>query len=157
MFAVDRNQGSACKTILRLLIASLLTSWLIMSRPVLAASAEIDYLLHCSGCHRPGGEGHPPNVPTLHDELGHMMTVPEVRAYLVQVPGSAHAPLSDSDLADVINWVLQEFNADTLPEEFRPLSPGEVARARQTILADPLKYRSRFWKGYGSEQSSGPE
>ena len=46
----------------------------------------------------------PPNVPTLHDELGRMMRVEAMRAYLVQVPGSSQTPLSDQELADVVNW-----------------------------------------------------
>ena len=113
-----------------------------------AASPRTNYLLYCSGCHLPSGVGNPPNVPTLHDELGRMMRVEAMRAYLVQVPGSSQTPLSDQELADVVNWVLNEFNAATLPEGFRPITAGEVAESRQTILADPLKYRIRHWKDY---------
>ena len=131
-----------------------LTRWfallaLLASQSAFAASPRTNYLLHCSGCHLPSGVGNPPNVPTLHDELGHMMAVEAMRAYLVQVPGSSQTALSDRDLADVVNWVLTEFNAGTLPGGFRPLTAGEVARARQTILADPLKYRIKHWKDYG--------
>lgn len=113
-----------------------------------AASARINYLLHCSGCHLPGGEGAPPNVPTMHAELGRMMSVPEMRAYLVRVPGSAQSSLSDSELAEVVNWMLQEFNTATLPPDFEPLSANEVATARKSILADPLQYRIQFWRNY---------
>ena len=113
-----------------------------------AASPRINYLLHCSGCHLPGGEGNPPNVPTMHDELGHMMSVPQMRGYLVRVPGSAHSSLSDADLAAVVNWILLEFNAETLPTGFKPLSSDEVTSARKNILADPLQYRIDYWKDY---------
>ena len=131
-----------------------LTGWfallaLLASQSAFAASPRTNYLLHCSGCHLPSGVGNPPNVPTLHDELGRMMAVEAMRAYLVQVPGSSQTALSDQDLADVVNWVLTEFNAETLPGGFRPLTAGEVASARQTILADPLKYRIKHWKDYG--------
>ena len=57
-----------------------------------AASPRTNYLLYCSGCHRPMGEGKPPNVPTLHNELGHMMRVDAMRGYLARVPGSAQLP-----------------------------------------------------------------
>ncbi len=114
----------------------------------LSASPRTNYLLYCSGCHLPSGIGNPPNVPTLHDELGRMMTAEEMRSYLVRVPGSSQTPLSDAELADVVNWVLYEFNAGTLPEDFRPISAEEVAASRGTILADPLKYRIRYWKDY---------
>lgn len=116
-----------------------------------AASPRINFLLHCSGCHLPGGEGAPPNVPTLHNELGHMMRVQEMREYLVRVPGSAQSSLNDKDLADVVNWMLVEFNASTLPEDFTPLSTAEVAAARKSILANPLQYRIDYWRNYGEE------
>lgn len=115
------------------------------------ASPRTNYLLYCSGCHLPSGIGNPPNVPTLHDELGRMLVVEEMRPYLVQVPGSSQTPLTDADLAAVVNWMLYEFNADTLPEDFEPLTVEEVAEARKTILADPLKYRIRYWKDYDFE------
>ena len=115
------------------------------------ASPRTNYLLYCSGCHLPSGIGNPPNVPTLHDELGRMLVVEEMRPYLVQVPGSSQTPLTDADLAAVVNWMLYEFNADTLPEDFRPITVEEVTEARKTILADPLKYRIRYWKDYDFE------
>ncbi len=131
------------------LASSLALLALLASQAAFAASPRTNYLLHCSGCHLPSGVGNPPNVPTLHDELGRMMAVEAMRAYLVQVPGSAQTALSDEDLAGVVNWVLSEFNAGTLPEGFRPITAGEVARARQTILANPVEYRIEHWKDYG--------
>lgn len=77
-----------------------------------------------------------------------MLAVPEMRGYLVRVPGASQAPLSDADLADVVNWILKEFNADTLPENFRQLTTAEVSEAREYPLADPLKHRIQFWKNY---------
>lgn len=112
------------------------------------ASPETNYLLYCSGCHLVSGKGSPPNVPTLHDELGRMMSVNEMRSYLVRVPGSSHTPLTDIELTEVVNWVLTEFNSKTLPTDFSPLTPEEVTQARKRSLADPLKYRIEFWKDY---------
>lgn len=77
-----------------------------------------------------------------------MLSAPEMRSYLVRVPGASQAPLSDADLADVMNWILEEFNADTLPKNFRQLTTAEVSAARANPLADPLKYRIQFWKNY---------
>lgn len=128
---------------------ALLLAFILMPVTGLAASPRINYLLYCSGCHLPGGEGAPPNVPTMHNELGRMMGVPEMRSYLVRVPGSAHSPLSDADLADVVNWVLKQFNAETLPADFEPLTAAEVTRARKNILANPLQYRIEHWRNYG--------
>ena len=120
----------------------------LVTHSVFAASTRINYLLYCSGCHRPLGEGNPPNVPTLHNELGLMMSVQEMRGYLARVPGSAHAPITDAELTDVLNWMLEQFNADTLPEDFKKLTVEEVTKAREESLADPNQYRADFWKPY---------
>lgn len=130
------------------------TALLLVNGTATAASPRTNYLLYCSGCHLVNGQGNPPNVPTLHEELGRMMTVAEMRSYLLRVPGASHTPLSDSDLAAVVNWVLDEFNGSTLPADFKPISTEEVTQARQEILADPLKYRAEFWKTYETEEHS---
>jgi cytochrome c553 len=114
-----------------------------------SATPRINYLLHCSGCHLPGGQGNPPNVPTLLQELGRMMGVAAMRTYVVRVPGSAYSSLSDEELTAVANWILEEFNAETLPVDFVPLSTTEVTRARQESLPDPLRYRIEHWGDYG--------
>jgi hypothetical protein len=65
------------------------------------------------------------------------------------VPGAAQTPLSDDELAAVLNWVLMEFNRETLPEGFRALSGSEVAKSRARVLADPLKLRAELWPDAG--------
>ena len=109
-----------------------------------AAAARIDYLLHCSGCHRPDGAGAPPEVPSLRGPIGLIVGTPEGREYVARVPEAAQAPLTDRELARVLNWMLREFSAHTLPEEFRPLDAGEVGAARGRVLADPLRTRARL-------------
>ena len=129
--------------------AALLIALLSLSSYVLAASPRINYLLYCTGCHAADGAGKPPNVPSLRDELGRMISVPEMRSYLVRIPGASQAPISDADLTDVINWLLLEFNSDTLPADFEEYTVDEVSNARRNILADPLRYRAEHWKTYG--------
>ena len=137
------------QAIFRTAVASLLALTLCLTAlPGQAADARTNYLLYCSGCHLVGGEGAPPNVPTLHQELGRMMQVPAMRSYLLRVPGAAHTPLDDAELAAVVNWILTEFNSDTLPADFQPISAEEARLARQHILADPLAYRRQHWQDY---------
>lgn len=119
-----------------------------LSVNVFAASPRINYLLYCTGCHAADGAGKPPNVPSLRDELGRMISVPEMRSYLVRIPGASQAPISDADLTDIINWLLHEFNSSTLPANFEEYTIEEVSNARRNILADPLRYRSEHWKSY---------
>ncbi len=114
-----------------------------------AAAARIDYLLHCSGCHRPDGAGAPPEVPSLLGPIGRIVATPEGRAYTARVPEVAQAPLGDDRLARLLNWVLWEFSADTLPAGFRPLDAREVGAARKDVLADPLRARAAIVGHYG--------
>ena len=115
------------------------------------AAARFDYLLHCSGCHRPDGTGSAPDVPSLRGAVGSLVATPEGREYIARVPEVAQAPLDDEDLARLLNWVLREFNADTLPEGFRPLEGAEVGAARARILADPIRARKTIVAAYPEE------
>ena len=106
---------------------------------------RVDYLLHCAGCHLPDGSSMPPEVPSLRDGLGDIVGMAEGREYLARVPGSSQAPIDDQKLATLLNWILFEFNANTLPAEFKPLTAQEVGIARVKLLPDPIKYRNRLW------------
>ena len=115
---------------------------LLLSSVVDAAdNAQARYLLHCRGCHLANGMGVPPDVPTLVGEIGRLVATPVGREYVVRVPGVSQSGLDDEGLAVVLNWILETFNADTLPAEYRPYSAGEIAEARRKVLADPLRYR----------------
>ena len=103
--------------------------------------AQARYLLHCRGCHLADGTGVAPDVPTLVDEIGRLVATPAGREYVVRVPGVSQAALNDAELAVVLNWILETFNADTLPADFRSYSADDIADARKKVLADPLTYR----------------
>lgn len=118
---------------------------LLAAMPLSSLAADDDvranYLLACRGCHLADGAGVPPEVPSLRNTLGPLASSAEGRRYLVRVPGVLQSRLSNEKLTEVLNWVLTEFNADTLPRDFEPLTTDEVAAARQEILADPKTYR----------------
>ncbi len=116
-----------------------------------AADVRADYLLHCGGCHLAQGQGAPPRVPTLRDELGWLLATQEGRDYLVRVPGASQAPVSDAQLTSIMNWVLRSFNPATLPDGFEGLSDAEVASARRRVLADPARERKRLWDLYRND------
>ena len=56
--------------------------------------------------------------------------------------------IDDAELTAVLNWLLEEFNAETLPADFQKLTVDEVTEARPNILGDPNKYRADHWKPY---------
>jgi len=99
-----------------------------------AEAPQVLYLLHCQGCHRADGSGSPGAVPSLLG-VARFATLPAGRAYLVGVPGSAQAPLSDAELARVLNWMLDAFGPAEVAARVAPFEAAEVARLR-TPLAD---------------------
>ena len=56
--------------------------------------------------------------------------------FLVRVPGSANADLSDAALAEVLNWLLPRISAAEIPADFHPYSAAEVAEWRTEPLTD---------------------
>lgn len=101
----------------------------------------VNYMLHCMGCHLADGSGGPPDVPDARGEMGRLLAVEGGREYLVQVPGAAQAPISNAELAGVINYMLEHFNAATLPADYRPLTEEEVAAWRKDWLPDVAAVR----------------
>ena len=96
-----------------------------------------NYKLHCMGCHLTDGRGMPPEVPRFDSTLGKIVSTAAGRKYLVQVPGSSQAPISDAELAGLLNWLLKEFAGNSLPKRFVPYSKAEITRYREHILKDP--------------------
>ena len=107
-----------------------------------AYTPEVDFALNCQGCHRADGSGTPGIVPALADSVARFLTVPGGRAYLVQVPGVAQAPLDDAALAAVVDWMLRRFDPDHLPKDAAPYTADEVGRLRRTPLLDVEKVRA---------------
>jgi hypothetical protein len=99
-------------------------------------SPHVNYMLHCQGCHLEGGRGHPGIVPKMQGEIGQFLKSQAGRAYLVQVPGSAQSFLDDAQLAEVLNWMLREFDPKRVAPDFQPYTAAEVTRYRATQLAD---------------------
>ncbi len=107
-----------------------------------AEDPRVLYLLHCQGCHLADGAGRPGAVPSLVG-VARFAALPEGRAYLVGVPGSAQAPLSDAELAELLNWVLAAFGPAEVAARVAPFEAEEVARYRKP-LADVAGARARL-------------
>jgi len=106
-----------------------------LAAPGQAAPPAQDYVLQCRGCHRPDGRGAPGAVPSLVGTMGRFLAVPGGRAYLVQVPGTAQAPLDDAAVAALLNWMLATFDPVGAAGH-APYSAKEVARHRAEPLLD---------------------
>jgi mono/diheme cytochrome c family protein len=114
---------------------------------VLAVDARADqslqtlYTLNCSGCHGAGGQGVPEaGIPNL-NEAGRYVRTQLGREYLIEVPGLSQSRLDDTTAARLLNWVLREFSATTLPADFKPYTAAEVSRFRADKVSDPKSRR----------------
>ena len=128
--------------------AMLVAACIISVSAAVSADPRANFILHCGGCHLPDAAGVPPSVPSLRNTLGLIVATPEGRDYIVRVPGASQTPLTDDELAAVMNWVLLTYNQDTLPANFKLLSGREVGKSRSRVLADPQKLRDSLWPDY---------
>lgn len=99
------------------------------------ARASQNYMLNCQGCHRPDGAGDGETAPALAGHVGVFTGIPGGRVYLGRVPGAATAPLSDAELAELMNWALWRFDGAHVAPGFRPYDATEIGALR----AHPLR------------------
>lgn len=98
---------------------------------------HLDYVLHCSGCHRPHGYGVASGgIPPVTGQVGYFLTLPEGRAFLMQVSGLLNAGLTDERAAGVTNWMIRTFAGASMPRDFVPISAEEARRYRLARPAD---------------------
>ncbi len=94
-------------------------------------SAETMWMLNCQGCHRPDASGTGSEVPPMPGIVARFLSVPGGREYLIRVPGVATAPLSDESIAVLVNWMLEKFDPENIPDDFIPYTGEEVSSLRQ--------------------------
>lgn len=126
----------AVVSVLCLLVAAL--------APKANASPHTDYMLDCMGCHLADGAGVAGKVPDMRDSLVPLSTTAAGRRYLVEVPGVAQSPLSNSELAQLLNWMMSHLSSQTVPGSYKAFTPEEVAAYRKTPLVDVMGARLRL-------------
>ena len=113
-------------------------------RPAIAFEPSVNYMLQCMGCHTPDGSGEPGRVPSIRNTLTPFSALAEGRRFLVQVPGAAQSALSDAELAELLNWMIQNLSAGAPSERFTRYTAAEVARYRRTPLVQVRATRERL-------------
>ncbi len=106
--------------------------------------ARQNYILNCQGCHLPDAMGAPGLVPRMKDFVGNFLHVEGGREFIVQVPGSANSPISDEELADVLNWMLDKFSKEQVPQGFQPYTGKEIGSLRARPLMDVNGTRAKL-------------
>ena len=101
-----------------------------------------NYVLKCIGCHLQDGSGLPSaGIPDFVGKVGVFAGLPEGRAYLLHVPGVIGSSLTDREIADLLNYVMDVYAGESLPDPYRPFSADEVATLRATDVGNVVKYR----------------
>lgn len=104
--------------------------------------AEINYMLHCQGCHLPAATGFPGRVPPMKNFVGYFLYSQPGREFLIRVPGVAHSALDNSEVAELMNWLVTTYSAEQLPQTFVPFTATEVAALRDNAERDPESNRT---------------
>lgn len=107
-------------------------------------TAATNYTLNCAGCHKADGSGQAAIVPSFRGQIARYLAAPEGRAYIARVPGSAQSLLSSENLAQVLNWTLENFDREHLPATFEPYRAEEVASLRREPLSAPSAVHARI-------------
>ena len=99
--------------------------------------ANVNYMIHCQGCHLPDASGVLDAVPAMNGFMGYFLHSQEGRDFLVRVPGVSTASLPDDEIAELLNWLLKTYSLEQAPAEFEPYTEAEVARLRTNPETDP--------------------
>lgn len=96
---------------------------------------QATYLERCGGCHGIQGHSAPSEVPRLRGQVGFFLCQPEGRAYLARLPSLASSPLTDEELAELLNFVVFDLGGATaLRQDYRRYSAQEVSELRSRPL-----------------------
>ena len=119
------------------------------------------FISNCAVCHQPDGKGAPSVYPPLAGSVGKYVALKEGRAYVIDVVsfgmgGKINSAgdsfegdmppwpqLSNQDVADVLTYVLTDFNAKLLPADFKPISADEVKEERAKPLTAAAVHAER--------------
>ena len=101
-----------------------------------AYEARVNYQLQCMGCHHADGAGEPGKVPSVRATLVPLSLFPEGRDFVLRVPGVAQSPLTDAEVAALLNWMARNVSDVPPGAEFREYTAEEVgSRRHQPLLA----------------------
>lgn len=109
-----------------------------------ALEPRTNWQLQCMGCHHPDGAGELDRVPSLRETLVPFAAIDEGRSFMIRVPGVAQSALKDAEVADLLNWMVQNLSAVAVPADYRSFTTAEVAAARREPLAAVKAERERL-------------
>lgn len=102
------------------------------------ARNRFNWQMNCQGCHGPDGAGNVArDVPRL-AALETFQRLPEGREFLIRVPGMSRSPLTDAELTNMANWLMEEFATPGVSQDWQPYTVAEVSELRQRPIIDGI-------------------
>lgn len=100
-------------------------------------SAHTNYILRCVGCHGFDGMGSKVGgVPAFPGSIGALARSGDGRTYLLHVPGVVNSSLTNAEIAQVMNFILDRWS-----EGAPKFDTAEVDRRRATPVPDIVAMR----------------
>jgi hypothetical protein len=120
--------------------------WVSMAVPTVGYCYEplVNYQIQCMGCHLADGTGESGRVPSVRRTLVPFSMISEGREFVLRVPGVAQSPLTDAEIAAVLNWMVRNLSDAPLPAAFRDYDAGEVRALRGSPLAQVSAARQKL-------------
>ncbi|ODT47712.1 hypothetical protein [Devosia sp. 63-57] len=130
-----------------MIVRSALAVLLLACAPALGAerSAPVNYVLRCLGCHLQDGTGLPAaGIPDFVGMVGVFTGNEEARRYLLHVPGVINSGLSDNETAALLNYIMDTYAGDSMPDGAAPFTAEEVGVLKAQDVGNVVAYRRRI-------------
>ncbi len=120
------------------------------------STAKNNWMLHCQGCHLPDGSGSADGAPSMIGIVSRFLSVEGGREYVGKVPGVANAGLDDAALAELVNWMLQTYDKEHLPANFKPYTAREIGALRERpYIVEAADMRQQLLEKLRSMEAAG--
>ena len=137
--------------VLHMALAAIGGLWL--CEMAVAFEPSVNYMLQCMGCHTPDGSGAAGRVPSIRSTLLPFSALAAGRQFLVQVPGASQSTLSDAELADLINWMIENLGNEPRSVVFKRFTGAEVASYGRKPLVEVRATRESLLNATGIEET----